>query len=344
MSNSKKIQTKISAPGAASLQEAAEIIKNGGIVAFPTETVYGLGANCFSKRALSKIFKAKGRPSDNPLIVHVNSIEQVSEVAEIVSDKARELMERFWPGPLTLVLKKSPSVPERATGGLHTVAVRMPGHQVAQAIIEQAGVPVAAPSANLSGKPSPTTAQMVYEDLNGKIELIIDSGPCELGIESTVIDMTGKVPKILRPGMITVEMIAEAIGEVECSDASERHTRSPGVKYEHYKPDADLTIVKGPEAAVARHILFRIHTDEAMGKKSGVICFEQTRRNYSGSVIPLGSRFNLKEVAQNLYGALRRADELGLDTVYAEAVSEENEGHAIMNRLLRAANHKVEEI
>ena len=344
MSKSNKIQTKISAPGALSLQDAAELIKNGDIVAFPTETVYGLGANCFDKRALAKIFKAKGRPSENPLIVHVHSIEQVNDVAESLSDTARELMHRFWPGPLTLVLKKRAAVPDRATGGLDTVAVRMPDHQVALAIIEQAGVPVAAPSANLSGKPSPTTAQMVYEDLNGKIPLIIDSGPCEVGIESTVIDMTGKVPKILRPGMITMEMINEAVGRVECSDGSEKHTRSPGVKYEHYKPNAELTIVKGPHAAVSRHILFRMHSDEAAGKKSGVICFEQTRRNYSGNVICLGSSFNLKEVAKNLYCALRQTDELGLDTVYAEAVSEENEGHAIMNRLMRAASHKVEEI
>ena len=278
MSKSNKIETKISPPGAASIQEAADIIKNGGIVAFPTETVYGLGASCLDKKALDKIFKAKGRPSDNPLIVHVHSIEQVNEVAVSISATAEELMHKFWPGALTLVLKKRAVIPSNATGGLDTVAVRMPDHHVAQAIIEQAGVPVAAPSANLSGKPSPTTAQMVYEDLNGKIELIIDSGPCEVGIESTVLDVTGKVPKILRSGMITKEMINEAIGNVEYSEGKHGKARSPGMKYEHYKPNAEVTIIKGPQAAVARHILFRIQTDEAMGKKSGVICFDQTKK------------------------------------------------------------------
>lgn len=344
MSKKKKNQTKISAPGAASIEEAANLIKDGQIVAFPTETVYGLGASCFNKTAIAKIFKAKGRPGDNPLIVHVSSMEQVSDVALAISPTAKELMRHFWPGPLTLVLKKQPSIPEAVTANLDTVAVRMPNHQVAQAIIEHAGVPIAAPSANLSGKPSPTTAQMVYDDLNGEIPLIIDSGPCEVGIESTVLDVTGKVPNILRPGMITIEMINKVIGAVDSVQAGEKEVRSPGVKYEHYKPNADITIVTGPQAAVSRHILFKIHSDEAAGKKSGIICFDQTKRNYSGIVLSLGSRFNLKEVAKNLYSALRKTDELELDTVYAEALSEENEGLAIMNRLLRAANHKVEEI
>ncbi len=344
MSKKNEIQTKISAPGASSLTEAANLIKAGQIVAFPTETVYGLGANCFDEKAIDKIFKAKGRPSDNPIIVHIHSINQVSDVALNVSVTAKELMQRFWPGPLTLVLEKRPSVPDSVTAGLNTVAVRMPDHQIAQTIIEHSGVPIAAPSANLSGKPSPTTAQMVYDDLNGKIPLIIDSGPCEVGIESTVLDVTGKVPRILRPGMITIEMINDAIGFVESSPSDDKKVRSPGVKYEHYKPNAEITVIKGSQAAVARQILFRMHSDEAAGKKTGVICFEQTKRNFTGNVISLGSRYNLKEVAKNLYYALRKTDELELDTVYSEAVSEENEGHAIMNRLLRAANHKVEEI
>ncbi len=344
MSDNSEMQTKISAPGAASLMEAAQLIKKGEIVAFPTETVYGLGANCFDASAIAKIFKAKGRPADNPLIVHVHSVAQVEKLSFNVTSVARELMDKFWPGPLTLVLKKVPEVPDIVTGGLDTVAVRMPDHKVAQVIIEHAGVPIAAPSANLSGKPSPTTAQMVYDDLNGKIPLIIDSGPCEVGIESTVIDVTNNVPKILRPGMVTLEMINEAIGSVQLTSGEGKKVRSPGVKYEHYKPEAEITIVKGPQAAVSRHILFRIHEDEAEGKKSGVICFDQTKRNYTGNIISLGSRFNLKEVGKNLYSALRQTDELGLDTVYAEALTEENEGLAIMNRLMRAANHKVEEI
>ena len=344
MSKTKKIQTKISAPGAMSIEEAANLLKNGEIVAIPTETVYGLGANCFDADAIKKIFKAKGRPSDNPLIVHVSSKEQVSELAFRITPAAQVLMDRFWPGPLTLVMEKQKTVPDSVTAGLATVAIRMPSHHVAQAIIEQAGVPIAAPSANVSGRPSPTTAQIVMDDLGGKIPLIIDSGPCEVGIESTVLDVTGAVPKILRPGMITAEMIEEAVGAVALADGNEKETRSPGVKYEHYKPKADVIIIKGPQAAVSRHILFKIHSDEAAGKKSGVMCYEQTKRNYSGNVICLGSRFNLKEVAKNLYGALRQADEMGLDIIYAEALGEQNEGHAIMNRLLRAANHRVEEI
>ena len=344
MSKAKKLQTKISAPGVMSIEEAANLLKNGEIVAIPTETVYGLGANCFDADAIKKIFKAKGRPSDNPLIVHVSSKEQVSELAFRISPSAKKLMDSFWPGPLTLVLEKQKTVPDIVTGGLNTVAIRMPSHHVAQAIIEQAGVPIAAPSANLSGRPSPTTAQMVMEDLDGKIQLIIDSGPCEVGIESTVLDVTGRVPKILRPGMVTAEMIQEAVGSVDFSEENESEIRSPGIKYEHYKPNAEVVIIKGPQAAVSRHILFKIHSDEAAGKKSGVMCFDQTKRNYSGNVISLGSRFNLKEVAKNLYGALRQADEMGLEVLYSEALGEQNEGHAIMNRLLRAANHKVEEI
>ncbi len=344
MSKKNFIQTKVSAPGAASIEEAARLIKEGEVVAFPTETVYGLGANCFDEKAVKKIFKAKGRPADNPVIVHVASIEQVSDVAENISVDARDLMKRFWPGPLTLVMKKRDEIPKGVTAGLDTVAVRMPNHHVAQAIIEQAGVPIAAPSANLSGKPSPTTAQTVLSDMDGKIPLIIDSGPCEVGIESTVLDVSGPIPKILRPGMVTGEMINDVIGVVDTGTDKSKKVRSPGVKYDHYQPKAKLTIIKGPQAAVSRHILYKIHSDEAAGKKSGVICFEQTKRNYSGNVIILGSSFNMKEVAQNLYSALRKADELELDTVYSEAIEEEDEGVAIMNRLLRAAGNRVEEI
>lgn len=340
----KKFDTKIAAPGIAGINEAAELIKRGDIVAFPTETVYGLGADCFNKDAVDKIFTAKGRPFDNPIIVHVSSIRQACDVTINISETAEKLMNNFWPGPLTLVMEKNPAVPYNVTAGLNTVAIRMPQHHIAQAIIELARVPVAAPSANLSGRPSPTTAQSVFDDLNGRLPLIIDGGPCQIGIESTVLDVTCQTPAILRPGIITHEMLSEIIGDIDDNHDDKNEVKSPGVKYKHYCPDANLTIVRGSEAAVSRHILLKINTDESAKKTSGVMCFEQTKRNYSGNIILLGNKFNLKEVAQNLYNALRMADEMGLDNVYIEALDEKDEGCAIMNRLLRAANGRVEEI
>lgn len=344
MNNEKKqYKTKIVAPGVAGINEAAQIIKQGELVAFPTETVYGLGANCLDTDAVKKIYIAKNRPKDNPLIVHVSSFGQVDDVAE-TNEIAKKLMKHFWPGPLTLVMKKKKSIKKIITAGLNTVAVRMPMHHVAQAIIELAGVPVAAPSANISGKPSPTTAQAVMNDLNGKIPLIVDGGPCQVGIESTVLDVTCKIPIILRPGMITYRMIEEIIGKVSDMNKTSDIIKSPGVKYKHYSPDAILTIVGGPEAAVSRHILLRISADQSAGKSSGVMCFEQTKRHYSGNIISLGSKFNLNEVAKNLFASLRMADKLGLDTIYVEAIDEHDEGSAIMNRLLHAANGNVEEV
>lgn len=339
-----KFETKIVAPGVAGINEAAQLLKQGEVVGIPTETVYGLGASCFDKEAIHKIYIAKGRPADNPVIVHVSSLEQVDFVARRVSRNAKKLMQSFWPGPLTLVMKKTASIPSVVTAGLDTVAVRMPDHHVAQAIIQLAGVPIAAPSANLSGKPSPTTAQSVMDDLNGTIPLIVDGGPCQVGIESTVVDVTSEIPQILRPGMITAEMIKSVTGDVICNNEVSEEVRSPGVKYAHYRPNADLTILCGPQAAVSREILFRINQDEASGIKSGVMCFEQTKRNYSGDIILLGSRFNLRGVAQNLYASLRKADELGLAKVYVEALDERDEGSAIMNRLIRAASGNIEEI
>ena len=344
---SKKIRnynTKIVAPGLTGLNLAAETIIQGDIIAFPTETVYGLGANCFDEDALDKIYKAKGRPSDNPIIVHVSSIEQATEIAARVSPTAKKLMEHFWPGPLTLVMQKKDEVPKKVTGGLDTVAIRMPMHQVARTIIELAGVPIAAPSANISGKPSPTTAQAVFDDMDGKIPLIVDSGPCEVGIESTVLDVTGNIPVILRPGMITLEMLREIVGEVSDTPKKGDKVKSPGTKYAHYSPNANLTIVKGPEAAVARHILIKLGADMSAGKKSGVICFDQTKRNYSGNVLSLGSRYNSKEIAKNLYEVFRKADEMELVNVYVEALDEVGEGIAIMNRLIHASNNNIEEI
>ncbi len=340
----KKFNTKMIAPGLTGLSLAAETIKQGDLVAFPTETVYGLGADCFNEEALDKIYKAKGRPSDNPIIVHVSTIEQVSDIASRISPAAKKLMEHFWPGPLTLVLQKKAELPSKVTGGLETVAVRMPDHHVAKTIIELAGVPIAAPSANTSGKPSPTTAQAVLSDMDNKIPLIIDSGPCEVGIESTVIDVTGITPTILRPGMVTLEMLEEVLGKVSDMPKKSERAKSPGTKYTHYSPNATLTIVKGPQAAVSRHILLKMGADQSAGKKSGVMCFDQTRRNYSGNIISLGSRYNLKEIAKNLYEAFRRADEMELATVYVEALDEVGEGIAIMNRIMLAANNNIEEI
>jgi L-threonylcarbamoyladenylate synthase len=339
-----KFDTRIVAPGVAGISEAAELLKKGEVVGIPTETVYGLAANCFDKSAINKIYLAKGRPSDNPIIVHVSSLEQVDFVARRVSRNAKKLMQAFWPGPLTLVMKKTSAIPTVVTAGLDTVAVRMPDHHVAQAIIQLAGVPLAAPSANLSGKPSPTSAQSVMDDLKGSIPLIVDGGPCNVGIESTVVDVTSEIPQILRPGMITAEMIREVTGDVVVDTEVHEEVRSPGVKYAHYQPNAKLTIFYGPQAAVSREILFRINQDELNDIKSGVMCFEQTKRNYSGEIILLGSRFNLIEVAQNLYNSLRKADELELKNVYVESLDDREEGTAIMNRLIRAAGGNVEVI
>ncbi|WP_031406642.1 L-threonylcarbamoyladenylate synthase [Geobacillus vulcani] len=323
------------------IREAVEWLRVGEVIAFPTETVYGLGADAANTTAVEKIFAAKGRPSDNPLIVHVASMAQAEAVAASIPPMAKMLMERFWPGPLTLVLpKRSGAVSERVTAGLPTVAVRMPDHPLALALIEASGLALAAPSANRSGRPSPTTAAHVLADLDGRIAGVIDGGPTGVGVESTVLDCSGDVPTILRPGGVTKEALIEVIGRVEEAAAvsDEAAPKAPGMKYTHYAPKAPLWIVAGPPAFLQR----LVDESRAEGKTVGVLTTEENRNEYAADVVlPCGTRRALETVASRLYDTLRRFDETNVDLIYSEAFPEEGIGAAIMNRLRKAAGGRI---
>jgi len=315
------------------IKEAAQIIKSGGLVAFPTETVYGLGANALCKEACAKIYEAKGRPSDNPLIVHINKGFELVRVAREVPRGAQALMDAFSPGPLTVILPARPGV--FAYGYGDTVAVRIPGGIAARLLIHHADVPIAAPSANLSGRPSPTTAQHVLEDLDGKIDMVLDGGVCKHGVESTVVDFTSDTPKILRPGAITQEMIAEVIGKVAMATADEP-AKSPGMNYKHYAPKAKMTLVEGEPAVVATKILELMAQSQA---ENPVILIPSSDKSLYGqaSIMQLGRR--PEEIAAGIYSALRRCDELGHDEIFVQGVEETGIGVAIMNRLRKAAGN-----
>jgi L-threonylcarbamoyladenylate synthase len=307
---------------------AAGIIRKGGTVAFPTETVYGLGADALNAKAVKKIFRAKGRPSDNPLIVHIASRKDVYKLADDVPRSAELLMEKFWPGPLTMVLKKSKSVPKIATAGLNTVAIRMPRHKVALALIKAAKAPIAAPSANLSGKPSPTSAEHVIFDLSGKIDAIIDGGETDIGIESTVIDLTSKVPAILRPGKITREQLKKVLGKIATHHGKQKTARSPGMKHRHYAPEAKMIIVKGKPAAVKKEIAKLAKAYGKMGKRV--------------AVIKIGK--NLEATAKNLFAILRHLDRKKFGIILSESIPKKGLGVAIMDRLERAAGNNIIEV
>jgi len=335
-------------PDLKKLNEAAALLRSGEIIGFPTETVYGLGANALDKKAVEKIYQAKGRPSDNPLIVHVCTIEDTRELVREIPPLALKLMKRFWPGPLTLVLPKSEVVPEIITAGLDTVAIRVPAHPVALKLIELANCPVAAPSANISGKPSPTTAEHVWQDLNGKIAGIVDGGKAGVGVESTVLDVTGEVPTILRPGGITREQLNEAAGEVKLDTALfdlEAIPRSPGMKYTHYSPDADVVILKGSTAEVVAKILKT--AAKAKESRIGLMVsreiFEAIPTSFSENVVIkiLGSQGDLETITANLFDALRWFDRQGVGVIYTESFPETNIGAALMNRLIKAAGGKT---
>ena len=330
------------------IRTAAKILQEGGLVAFPTETVYGLGGNGLDGAACEKIYIAKGRPSDNPLILHISEFEELQPIVREISPAAQKLMDAFWPGPLTIAFPKSGIVPEKATGGLDTVAVRFPNHPVARAIIHAAGLPIAAPSANSSGKPSPTRASHVEFDLNGKIDMIVDGGAAEWGLESTIVDVSGEVPMILRPGAITKEMMEEVVGTVEIDPAilqkpaADLKPKAPGMKYTHYSPKAEVILVKGDEKAVADEINRLAAEDKARGFKTGVMATEETKDLYKADIVlSLGSREKPEEIGANLFKYLRKFDFLGAERVYSEVFSEEGEGMAIMNRLNKAAGYQV---
>lgn len=330
------------------IQTAAKILQEGGLVAFPTETVYGLGGNGLDNSACEKIYIAKGRPSDNPLILHISEFEELQPIVREISPAAKKLMDAFWPGPLTMVFPKSDIVPEKATGGLDTVAVRFPNHPVARAIIHAAGLPIAAPSANSSGKPSPTRASHVEFDLNGKIDMIVDGGAAEWGLESTIVDVSGEVPMILRPGAVTKEMMEEVVGKVEIDPAilqkpaADLKPKAPGMKYTHYSPKAEVILVKGETEAVVDEINRLAAEDMAHGWKTGVMATEETKALYKADIVlSLGSRERPEEIGANLFKFLRKFDFLGAERVYSEVFSEEGEGMAIMNRLNKAAGYQT---
>ncbi len=330
------------------LLEAAQIIRDGGLVAFPTETVYGLGANALDEQAAKKIYAAKGRPSDNPLIAHISSLDELTPLVTEIPEAGRKLAEAYWPGPLTMVFPKSGKVPYGTTGGLDTVAVRMPSDPVANRLIALAGVPIAAPSANTSGRPSPTTAEHVWQDMNGRIEMILDGGPVGIGVESTIVDVSGPVPTLLRPGAITMDMLQAVAGRVEIDPAIQGppqegvRPKAPGMKYRHYAPHADLLLVEGELDAVVGRINFLVKEKLGQKYRVGVICTDETRDRYQNGIVrSVGKRAKEETIAHNLFAVLREFDDLDVDYIYSESFSREHLGQAIMNRLMKAAGYHV---
>lgn len=329
------------------LRRAGEILKNGGLVAFPTETVYGLGANALDEKASAKIYGAKGRPSDNPLIVHIADWEALSEIVAEIPREAQLLADAFWPGPLTMIFKKSAVVPLTTTGGLSTVAVRMPDHEVARALIRAGGGYIAAPSANTSGRPSPTKAQHVAEDMDGVIDMIIDGGDVKIGLESTIVDLTEGTPTILRPGYINEQMLSEVLGRVETdraliSEDSSLRPKAPGMKYRHYAPKAELIIIEGEEEQVRRRINELADEAAAAGRAVGIIGTDESLDCYrKGTVKSIGSREDELSIAQHLYSILREFDSSEVSVIYSESFETPKMGQAIMNRLIKAAGHQI---
>ena len=331
------------------LELAAACIREGGLVAFPTETVYGLGGDGLLKEASKKIYAAKGRPSDNPLIIHISDFDDVYKLASEVPDNAKKLMKAFWPGPVTLIFKKSDIVPYETTGGLDTVAIRFPIHPIARELIRRSGRYIAAPSANRSGRPSPTRAEHVVEDLSGNVDVIIDGGAVDIGLESTIIDMTAEVPTILRPGFVTDDMIREVLGNVVYDPAIlakgiDEHmvAKAPGMKYKHYAPKAPLTIIEGDSEEVLSSFDRMIKDDRSKGLKVGAIVTDNiVDKIDADSVISLGDRDDYKAISHNLFASLRQMDTDGVDVIYSVSFSDKALGMAIMNRLLKAAGYKV---
>mgnify|MGYP001207748732 CR=1 FL=1 len=338
-------------PEANYIEEAARILRDGGLVAFPTETVYGLGASIYHPESVRRIYQVKGRPGDNPLIVHLYSIEQVPEVAETIPDSFRILAHRFLPGPLTMILPKKQAVPAVVSAGLSTVAIRIPAHPVAVKLLAQAAVPVAAPSANLSGRPSPTLGSHVIEDLQGRVEMILDAGPTGVGVESTVLDLTGERPRIFRPGGISLEMLREVLGDaVEAPEAlNVERPLAPGMKYRHYAPKAPLLLFHGELPAVDEEIRKRLESQVDAEEKVAILTFtesELAKQGLPSNVIlySLGSKARPEEAAHNLFRYLRLCDQEGVEKIYAVAPPRQGVGEAVYNRLRKAAGGNVVEI
>ena len=333
------------------IKDATELLRAGELVAFPTETVYGLGANALDERAVKSIFTAKGRPSDNPLIIHIGEEKDIENlISEGVPQLAKKLMDKFWPGPLTLILPKSQKVPEVTTGGLNTVAVRMPDHPIALKLIKETGLPLAAPSANLSGKPSPTLAEHVIEDLAGRVAGIIDGGQTGLGVESTVVDLSREVPILLRPGGVTYEELLAELGQVEIDPVvkskfanESKAAISPGMKYRHYAPQAEVILIEGKEDKIKDKIKKLINANE--DKKIGVMVSKELEDYYSGvNVKIMGSKDNLIEISQSIFKLLREFDEEGIERILIEGLELKGLGLAIMNRLRKSAAYQIIEV
>lgn len=330
------------------VKKAGTILKNGGLVAFPTETVYGLGGDALNPESSKKIYAAKGRPSDNPLIVHISNMDALHTIVSSIPKEAVQLANAFWPGPLTMIFIKSDEVPFDTTGGLNTVAVRMPSNKIARALIDAAGGYIAAPSANLSGRPSPTLAKYVIEDMNGRIDMIIDGGESTVGLESTIVDLTEGTPVILRPGYITDSMIADALNTKVEYDPAIINTdcklppKAPGMKYRHYAPKGELIIVEGEPEKVADYINRAVADYNKKGVKVGVIATEETKGKYKAdSIKSAGRRSHEEDVAHSLFRILREFDDEALTVMFSEDFSGSGVGQATMNRLLKAAGHKV---
>lgn len=329
--------------------DAAKALRDGKLVAFPTETVYGLGANALNADAVKRIYEAKGRPSDNPLIVHIADVSNLIKLVLEIPDAAVSLIKAFWPGPLTMVFKRSDLVPSIITAGLDTVAVRMPDSPIAQKLIKESGVPVAAPSANLSGRPSPTTHKHVIEDLYGRVEYIIDGGPCKVGVESTVLDVTTDIPIILRPGGITLEMLEKILGKVYTDTVLEikgdAKPRSPGMKYRHYSPKAEMILISGESNSVAERINELVRESRTKGLKAGILTSHENAHKYDADVIvEAGPAKHAEQIAAGLYESLRLFDERKVDIIYSETFEEKEIGRAIMNRLKKASSGKIIEV
>ena len=329
------------------ITRAGKILKNGGLVAFPTETVYGLGGDALNPDSARRIYAAKGRPSDNPLIVHICELKDLDPIVSEIPENALRLAERFWPGPLTMIFRKSELVPKETTGGLETVAVRFPSNRIAQELIRAAGGYVAAPSANRSGRPSPTLGKYCLEDLDGLVEMILDGGQVGIGLESTIIDLTEEKPMILRPGFITPDMLREVLEEVTVdrtilSADSGLAPKAPGMKYRHYAPRGELSIIEGKPEAVTAYINNACETARLEHKRTGVICTNETAALYRADMIcPAGSREDEETIARELFRILREFDDGGAEVLFSEAFDEQGIGSAIMNRLMKAAGQKV---
>ena len=330
------------------IEEAGNLIEKGELVAFPTETVYGLGGDALDPDASMKIYSAKGRPSDNPLIVHISDFSDMNRLSDNIPDDAKKLSDAFWPGPLTMIVEKSDAVPDATTGGMNTVAVRMPNHKIALELIRRSGCLIAAPSANTSGRPSPSEAKHVIEDLSGKIAMIIDGGSVGIGIESTIIDLTEDVPMVLRPGYITPQMLSDVLGKEVIIDPGilaiddTRKPKAPGMKYKHYAPKAQMIIVDGERDKVVSFINERTEQRKSENKKIAVIASEETKSLYDADVVlSMGSRQDEDSIARHLYKILRECDELEVDEIFSERFKTPRIGQAFMNRMLKAAGHQV---